>query len=125
MKLVANKLAVIGILLLTLGITACTEPTEITLPSEQEMSSERMEANVESMGIEFPINWEEMNMEEKMEFMQSQDKNRTIGEGMGNRTGENTDRMKTRFEEAGVEMPENWMEMSREERQVFMNENEM
>ncbi len=115
-----NGLLVSGVLLLTLGVTGCSEESS---SSESATATQRMESNLESLGIEKPRNWEEMSSEEKTKFMQSQE--RRTGQRMGNGAGGNNDRMKIRFEEAGIDMPDNWMEMSQEERQTFMNDNEI
>ena len=120
MKSATNALA---ILLLMLGMAGCTVPLEESLDTEA--SIQQMEENLEAKGIEIPANWAEMNVEEKREYLQSHSENLGTGQGMGNGAGGNMDRMQTRFEEAGVEMPENWTELSREERQEFMNENGM
>ena len=129
MKSVKNSLVVSSVFIISIGVIGCAEPIEnLSPPSEIEQSLERMEENLASMGIEIPENWGDMNMGEKMEFMQAQGGgNGMMGQGMGNGngTGGNMNRMQARFEDAGVEMPENWTEMSQEERQEFMIKNGM
>ncbi len=114
-----------GTVVLAMALCGCDTETPLEQPIsvkfDMELQGQRMERRLESLGIEKPENWEEMNMGERMEFLQMH--GGMGGDQMGQ--GGNPEFMKERFVEAGVEMPQNWDEMTREERRVFMEENGM
>lgn len=109
---------------------------------EQSRGGEMIENLFSEAGVEMPDDWAEMTKEEQMEYMEDngiemperpegmeggerEENTSSTVEGeqsRGIQQGAGEEMLEELFEEAGVEMPDDWIEMTREEQREYMED---
>lgn len=92
-----------------------------------EMRTDHMEQRMEKAGVEKPDGWDDMTPEEQRAvFMKIDDikgESQRMHDGDGPKPWMAPEMMKQRLEEKGVELPENWEEMTAEEKKELLQAN--